>query len=70
MFYEFDFNFISGPELCVYRNIGKVNYRRLVIHVHGSILHLESSDMRNAIWHMSKIIHQRSLMNNLLSKKY
>jgi len=69
IFYEFDLNFISGPELCGHRDIGKIDYRRSAIHVHGSILHLESSDMRNAIWHMSKIIHRRSFMNNLLSKE-
>ena len=69
IFYEFDLNFISGPELCVYRNIGKVYYQRLAIHDNGSICQLQSSDMRNAIWHMSKIIHRRYFMNNLLSKE-
>ena len=69
IFYEFDLNFISGPESCVHCNIDKVDYRRSAIHDIGSILQLQSSDMRNEIWHMSKIIHRRYFMNNLLSKE-
>ena len=68
-FYEFDLNFISGLELCGQRNIGKVDYQRSAIHDNGSILQLQISDMRNVIWHMSKIIYRMSLMNNLLSKE-
>ena len=68
IFYEFDLNFISGPESCVHCNIDK-DYRRSTIHDIGSILQLQSSDMRNEIWHMSKIIHRRYFMNNLLSKE-
>ena len=35
--YELDLNLILGPKLCVYHNIGKVNYRRSVIQDNGSI---------------------------------
>ena len=65
--YELDLNLISGLELCVYHNIGKVDYRRSLIQDNGNIFNWKP--LRCEMWYgilwkiewgnTSEILHEK-----------